>query len=83
MHAQATRPPARPNGYGKDDRHVTKQASPGPGPGPGLDPAPGPGAHRLGGGDGTSWENAYVYDENNKNDIVDTSYTVDNGANLN
>lgn len=35
------------------------------------------------GGDGTSWENAYVYDENNKNDIVDTSYTVDNGANLN
>lgn len=24
-----------------------------------------------------------MYDENNKNDIVDTSYTVDNGANLN
>lgn len=31
---------------------------------------------------GTSWETAYVYDENNKNDIVDTSYTEGTDAKL-
>ena len=32
---------------------------------------------------GTSWETAYVYDENNKNDIVDASYTEGTGVDLN
>lgn len=32
---------------------------------------------------GTSWETAYVYDENNKNDIVDMSYTEGTGVDLN
>ncbi len=32
---------------------------------------------------GTSWETAYVYDENNKNDIVDMSYTEGTDAELN
>lgn len=34
------------------------------------------------GGDDTSWEKAYVYDENNKDDIVDTSYAADSGVDL-